>query len=42
LLGDAKLRETMGLGATQYALDYAWGKIAAQMIDVYKELVKRE
>jgi beta-N-acetylglucosaminidase len=29
----------MGLGASQYALDYAWGKIAAQIIDVYQELV---
>jgi D-inositol-3-phosphate glycosyltransferase len=38
LLGDSHLRETMGLDAAQYALDYAWAKIAAQMIEVYKEL----
>jgi D-inositol-3-phosphate glycosyltransferase len=42
LLGDAHLRETMGLGASQYALDYAWEKIAAQMIAVYSELVEKE
>jgi len=42
LLGDAHLRETMGLGASQYALDYAWEKIAAQMIEVYSELVEKE
>ncbi len=40
LLGDAKLRETMGLGAAQYALDYAWGNIAAQMIAVYQAVLK--
>ncbi len=42
LLGDAHLRETMGLAASQYALDYAWEKIAAQMVDVYLGLVRRE
>jgi D-inositol-3-phosphate glycosyltransferase len=40
LLGDSHLRETMGLGASQYALDYAWETIAAQIIDVYKGLIK--
>ena len=42
LLGDTHLRETMGLAASQYAQDYAWEKIAAQMVDVYLELVGRE
>lgn len=40
LLGDAHLRETMGLRAAQYALDYAWEKIAKQIVDVYEELVE--
>jgi len=40
LLGDAHLRETMGLRAAQYALDYAWAKITTQIVDVYKGLVK--
>jgi D-inositol-3-phosphate glycosyltransferase len=38
LLGDSHLRETMGSDAAQYALNYAWGKIAAQMVEVYREL----
>jgi D-inositol-3-phosphate glycosyltransferase len=42
LLGDPQLRETMGLRASQYALDYAWEKIAAQIVDVYKELIENE
>ena len=42
LLGDAHLRETMGLSASQYALDYAWEKIATQIIDVYLGLVKNK
>jgi D-inositol-3-phosphate glycosyltransferase len=39
LLGDSHLREKMGQNASQYALDYAWDKIAAQMIRVYTGLV---
>ncbi len=39
LLGDAHLRQTMGLRATQYARDYAWEKIAAQIVEVYNGLV---
>jgi len=39
LLGDAHLRETMGLRAAQYASDYAWEKIATQIVEVYDELV---
>ena len=42
LLGDPHLRETMGLRASQYALDYAWAKIAAQIVDVYMGLVKNK
>jgi D-inositol-3-phosphate glycosyltransferase len=38
LLGDAQLRETMGLRAAEYALDYAWDKIAKQLIDMYEDL----
>jgi D-inositol-3-phosphate glycosyltransferase len=40
LLMDSQLRKTMGLGAAQYALDYAWEKIATQIIDVYQEVMK--
>jgi len=42
LLGDAHLRETMGLQASQYALDYAWGKIAKQIVGVYEELINNK
>ncbi|MBK8616130.1 MAG: glycosyltransferase [Anaerolineales bacterium] len=42
LLGDADLRSSMGQRAAKYAMDYAWDKIAAQIIDVYKELVKKK
>jgi D-inositol-3-phosphate glycosyltransferase len=38
LLGDSHLCETMGLNASQYALNYAWDKIATQVIEVYKGL----
>ena len=40
LLGDPHLHATMGLRAAEYAKDYAWEKIAAQIVDVYKSLVK--
>jgi D-inositol-3-phosphate glycosyltransferase len=39
LLSDPHQRETMGLRAAQYAKDYAWANIAAQMLAVYKSLV---
>jgi D-inositol-3-phosphate glycosyltransferase len=42
LLGNAHLRETMGLRAVQHAQAYAWGKIASQIVDVYKELLEQE
>ncbi|MBI5954834.1 MAG: glycosyltransferase [Chloroflexi bacterium] len=41
LLGDSHLRETMGSDAAQYALNYAWGKIAAQMVEMYRELMAK-
>ena len=40
LLGDANLRESMGQRAAEYALDYAWEKIAARIVEVYVGLVK--
>ena len=40
LLGNPDLRSTMGLRAVTHARDYAWERIAAQIVDVYQELVK--
>jgi D-inositol-3-phosphate glycosyltransferase len=40
LLRDANLRENMGQRAADYALDYAWEKIAARIVEVYMGLVK--
>ena len=40
LLGDLQLRQTMGLRAAQYAQDYAWEKIARQIVQVYEGLVR--
>lgn len=40
LLGDPHLRATMGRRAAEYALSYDWGKITAQIVDVYESLVK--
>jgi D-inositol-3-phosphate glycosyltransferase len=42
LLSDAGLRASMGERAAEYALDYAWGKIAAQITDVYMDLVRKK
>ena len=39
LLGDSHLHSTMGLRAAQYAQDYAWEKVAAQVMGVYEGLV---
>jgi D-inositol-3-phosphate glycosyltransferase len=41
LLRDASLRESMGLRAATYALDYAWEKIAVQIIEVYQSLAAK-
>jgi D-inositol-3-phosphate glycosyltransferase len=38
LLGDSHLRQSMGQCAAEYARDYAWEKIAAQIVEVYKGL----
>jgi D-inositol-3-phosphate glycosyltransferase len=40
LLRDSHQRRTMGLRAAEYAKNYAWANIAAQIMDVYKELVE--
>jgi D-inositol-3-phosphate glycosyltransferase len=39
LLGNPGQRQAMGERAAQYARNYAWGNIAAQIIEVYKSLV---
>jgi D-inositol-3-phosphate glycosyltransferase len=39
LLDDRQQRESMGLRAAEYAKDYAWANIAAQILEVYKSLV---
>ena len=41
LLSDSKLREQMGHCAAEYAQDYDWNKIAAQIADVYGELTRK-
>jgi D-inositol-3-phosphate glycosyltransferase len=40
LLNDRKLHATMSQRAVAYAQDYAWDKIAAQILDVYRGLLK--
>jgi len=39
LLGDRKLRETLGAQANNYAQSYAWGKIAVQIIALYNDIL---
>ena len=39
LLKDLRQREEMGRCAAEYARDYAWPNIAAQILEVYKSLV---
>jgi D-inositol-3-phosphate glycosyltransferase len=41
LLNDSELRERMGQAAAQYALDYAWPKITAQIRDLYEDLYQK-
>ena len=41
LLNDAELHAKMSAQAVESAQDYAWDKIAAQIVDVYNGLVKR-
>jgi D-inositol-3-phosphate glycosyltransferase len=40
LLGNPDEHRRMGLCAAEYAQDYAWEKIAAQIVDVYLDLLK--
>jgi len=40
LLSDEDRRAKMGLRAAEYAKDYAWSNIAAQIVEVYKSLVE--
>jgi D-inositol-3-phosphate glycosyltransferase len=42
LLNDHQLHETMSQRAVEYAHDYAWEKIAKQIVDVYKSLVEEK
>ena len=42
LLNDRELHETMSQRAVEYAQDYAWEKIAAQIVDVYKSLAEEK
>src|SRR5512141_235304 len=42
LLNDRDLHRTMSERAVEYAQDYAWEKIAAQIVDVYKELLEKK
>jgi len=39
LLGDHDLHATMSQRAVEYAQDYAWEKIAKQIVEVYKNLL---
>ncbi len=39
LLNDSKLHETMSQRAVEYAQDYAWEKIAKQIVGVYESLL---
>jgi D-inositol-3-phosphate glycosyltransferase len=39
LLGEERLRKILGRNATEYAKDYAWEKIAAQIVGVYKDVI---
>jgi len=40
LLNDSELHQTMSQRAVEYAQDYAWEKIAKQIVEVYDGLVK--
>jgi D-inositol-3-phosphate glycosyltransferase len=42
LLNDHDLHARMSQRAVEYAQDYAWEKIARQIVDVYQGLVKNE
>jgi D-inositol-3-phosphate glycosyltransferase len=42
LLNDPHLQQTMSQRAVEYAQDYAWEKIAAQIVEVYKSLLSEK
>ena len=42
LLNDPELHQKMSGQAAEYAQDYAWDKIATQIVDVYSSLVERQ
>ena len=42
LLNDPQLQQTMSQRAVEYAQDYAWEKIAAQIVEVYKSLLSEK
>ncbi|MHB8776513.1 MAG: glycosyltransferase [Anaerolineales bacterium] len=42
LLGNADLRDQMGRYAAEYAVDYAWETIAAQIVGVYNDILSKE
>jgi D-inositol-3-phosphate glycosyltransferase len=42
LLGDPHLRERMGQAAAEYAKDYAWDKIAVQILELYGDVLKQQ
>ena len=41
LLGDRELRETLGSQANSYAQEYAWEKIADQIVTLYKDILSK-
>ena len=41
LLGNHKLRETLGIQANNYAQSYAWGRIAPQVISLYNKVISK-
>lgn len=42
LLGDVGLRIQLGHNAAEYAFDYAWEKIASQIVELYNEVLNKD
>jgi D-inositol-3-phosphate glycosyltransferase len=40
LLGDPSLRRRLGKNAAEYAQSYAWPKIAAQLVEIYSDVIR--
>ena len=40
LLGDISLRKRLGKNAAEYAQSYAWPKIAAQLVEIYSDVIR--